>query len=311
VITLVVLLAVGGLGAVDGVGLSVVLEARAAAQRGQDLLLTQQRADGSWAGDPVTTAQVLICLENAPDPAGEARRSAVIVPAVAYLRRTVAATPLAADALAAVLMALARDGVTAHRDLLASGRARLLGCARSLDLPEGRRGLAFAASPDGPPDPWVTCAALDGLLVTSGLEPAWTRAEYAAVTAYLRANVPAVASGPAALAVARVRALLCLGVSPADPDVAGPLASLAQAPPRDPAAAFALAEALSLARADNGPLAGWRERVIEALLDAQQGDGGWSAASGAGSRDGATALALRAIQVAAGRQLADAESALP
>ena len=87
--------------------------------------------------------------------------------------------------------------------------------------------------------------------------------------------------------------------------MAGVLARFAAAPPREPAAAFALAEALSLARADTGPLAGWRERLIEVLLAAQQGDGGWPTASGAGSRDGATALALRAIQVAAGRQLAD------
>ena len=328
---LVALLATAVLDAAEGVGLSVVLEARVAASRGVNLLLTHQRADGSWAGDAVATAQVLICLENAPDPGGDPRRTAAIAPAVAYLRRALAdgcaavgggeATSLPVDALAAALTALARDGVSSHRALLVQGRACLLGCVRPLDLPDGTRALAFAARRDGPPEPWATCAALDGLLVTADLEPAWTRAEYSALTAPLRERLralsvpgatppatPEVASGQAMLTAALVRALLCLGVSPAEPIVAGPLASLAQAPPRDPAAAFALAEALSLARADAGPLAGWRERLLEVLLGAQQGDGGWPAANGAGPRDGAIALALRALQVAAGRQLVEAEA---
>ncbi len=317
---LAAILLAAALGAADRVGLSVVLEARVAAQRGQNLLLTHQRADGSWAGDPVATAQVLICLENAPNPAVDPHRSAATTPALDYLRRTVAdacatapAGPLPVAALSAALTALARDSVSAHRELLTQGRTRLLESARPLTLPDGTRALAFAVRHDGPPQPWLTCAALDGLLVTAGLEPALTRTEHSALTAYLHealgAASAAAPNADAALAVALARALLCLGESPTGPAVAGVLARLAAAPPREPAAAFALAEALSLARSDTGPLAGWRERLIEVLLGAQQGDGGWPA--GAGSRDGATALALRALQVAAGRHLADSEPTAP
>ena len=107
-----------------------------------------------------------------------------------------------------------------------------------------------------------------------------------------------------------------LGLSPAEPLLAGPLAKLAQAPPQDSGAAFALAEALSFFGSATGtpaaaPLAGWRDRVLEGLLGRQQGDGGWPAATADCPRDRSTALALRAIQVAAGRGLADAEPASP
>jgi hypothetical protein len=348
-IWLVALFSAGDLGAADSVGLSVLLEARMAASRGVNLLLTHQRADGSWAGDPVTTAQVLICLENAPDQAGEARRAAIVAQAVEYLRHTVAdacapapgaAGPpdslLSTEALSAALTALARDSVTAHRDLLSRGRARLLASVRPLDLSGGTVGVSVGPAPGGSAEAvWTTCTALDALLVTEGLDPPWNREGYEALTAYLReawqgllrsapaavqAAPPVAAAAPGApepvcSATALVRALLCLGVNPAEPLMASPLARWAQAPSQDPAAVFALAEALSLAGSDTGSpaaaLAGWRDRLLEALLGTQQGDGGWPAAAGAGPRDRSTALALRAIQVAAGRRLAESEPASP
>jgi hypothetical protein len=305
-----------------------VLEARMAASRGVNLLLTHQRADGSWAGEAVTTAQVLICLENAPVLAGDTRGTVAVVQAVNYLRRSVADTcPLAAtgaptatalEALAAAVTALARDNLATHRELLSRGRACLLASVRPLDLAKGRPEGALALGPAGFPEAATTCAALDALLVTEGLDPAWNREGYTALTAYLREalralprSAPAVA--PGALEATLVRALLCLGVNPTESLVADALARLAQTPSTDPALAFASAEALSLARSDTAtpalaPLAGWRDRLLEALLGTQQGDGGWPTTAGTGSRDRSTALALRALQVAAGWRLADSES---
>jgi hypothetical protein len=78
------------------------------------------------------------------------------------------------------------------------------------------------------------------------------------------------------------------------------LEGLARRPPDGPAPAFFAAEALSLAEVG---LAGWRERLVEALLGSQQGDGGWAGLTPEEPRDRSTALALRAVQVALGRHL--------
>jgi hypothetical protein len=340
-LALVALSLAGACGAAaDGIGLSLLLETRVAANRGLNLLLTHQRADGSWAGDAITTAQVLICVANAPGRDDEARRAAAVVPAVAYLRGVVAAAcdpgtgggaePVPTAALAAALTALARDSVSAHRDLLAQGRARLLAAVRPLELPGGAPGLAFGSSADGAPEVWTTCAALDGLLVTEGLEPAWNREGYKAVTAYLQdalrglpsgsSDVAPLAAGDAPTAavqaVGLVRALLSLGMNSNEPPLAEALRAALAAPPKDPAAIAALAEALSLARPGMdksalAPLAGWRVRLVELLLGTQQGDGGWAAPVATVPRDRSTAFALRAIQTAAGRDLAEPVSPAP
>jgi hypothetical protein len=146
------------------------------------------------------------------------------------------------------------------------------------------------------------------LLLSEGLDPAWTREGYVGVAAYLRealestlrsaAGAPAVPA-PVGTVEAVARALLSLGVPPEEP-LASVLEGLARRPPDGPAPAFFAAEALSLAEVG---LAGWRERLVEALLGSQQGDGGWAGLTPEEPRDRATALALRAVQVALGRHL--------
>lgn len=321
--------------AADGVGLSTLLEARAAANRALNLLLARQRADGSWAGDPASTAQVLIGLANAPEREADVRPVSACANAVAYLRQTAAAQIQApagessAAVLAGLLPGLARMGRTTHQDLLAAGRARLLGLALPVTLSGGSPGLGFARSAGGPADPRLSSLAVDALLVSEGLAPAWEADRYGALANYLRealasalaraspGNGSAAEPGPAAVPVERqvevallVRALLCLGASPAERPLADALVRLAVAPPRQASAAFALAEALSLtdgaaAPALSASLRGWPERLVEGLLGTQMGDGGWPAANATESRDLATAWALRTLQVAAGRGLAE------
>lgn len=330
--------------AAPGVGLSTLLEARSAASRATNLLLARQRADGSWAGDPAATAQVLIALANAPGRDSDPRPAAACANAVAYLRQAAEAAlkpagddprGTSADVLASLLPALARAGVTAHRKLLSAGRSRLLGLAVPVDLADGTRALAFAPGPGAAAEVRTTCAAVEALLVTEGLPPEWDAGHYRDFARYLRERLTALVQEAAdplrttaanqgqripaerqAEAAAVARALLCLGATPMEPPLPATLARLTAAPPRDPLALFALAEAWTLAGgADSEAMAAslhaWPDRLIEALLGSQMGDGGWGAPGETQSRDHATAAALRTIQVAAGPLLAETPAVRP
>ncbi len=330
--------------AAPGVGLSTLLEARAAANRATNLLLVRQRADGSWAGDPAATAQVLIALANAPGRDSDPRPAAACANAAAYLRQAAEAAlkpagddprGTSADVLATILPALARAGVTAHQTLLSAGRSRVLGLAVPADLADGTRALAFAPCPGAAAEVRTTCAAVEALLVTEGLPPEWDAGHYRDLARYLRERLTALLQGAAdplrlragdqrqriplerqAEAAALARALLCLGATPTESPLPETLAGLTLAPPRDPIAIFALAEAWTLAGTAvpetlAAPLRAWPDRLIEALLDSQMGDGGWGAPGETQSRDHATAAALRTIQVAAGRHLPETPAVRP
>lgn len=330
--------------AADGVGLSTLLEARSAVTRATNLLLARQRADGSWAGDPAATAQVLIALANAPGRDSDPRPAAACANAAAYLRQAAEAAlkpagddprGASADVLATLLPALARAGVAAHQTLLSAGRSRLLSVAVPVDLADGSRALAFAPGPGAAAEVRTTCAAVEALLVTEGLPPEWDAGHYRDLARYLRERLTALRQGAAdplrtragdqrqpipperqAEAAALARALLCLGAIPTEPPLPEALACLTVAPPRDPIALFALAEAWTLAGTAvpevlTAPLRAWPDRLIEALLDSQMGDGGWGAPRETHSRDHATAAALRTIQVAAGRHLAETPAVRP
>jgi len=321
------------MGAAERPGLSVLLEARAASARGSRLLLTRQRADGSWAGDPLSTAQVLIGFANAPALAGDPQAAAAIDRAAVFLQRGLeeacrgpgeAAGSWPAEGLAAAITALVRRDPAAPPHWLAQGRAALLSRSQPVALADGAQGVAFAPHLGGAPDVSATCAAVDAVLLTDGLAPVWGPQDRAGTTAYLRAALADLlrasadgsasaqpdpssalpfASGPAGVAAVLARALLALGASPELQPLSSVLDRLARSPPISPAAAFAAAEALSLAGTTR---TGWPDRQAEAILGAQQGDGGWAGAFPEDPRDRATALALRALQVALGRYLDEA-----
>lgn len=330
--------------AAAGVGLSTLLEARAAATRGVNLLLTRQRADGSWAGDPAATAQALICLANTPGREADPRVATACARAAEALRTSAAAalspptgSPAdgSAGVLAAILPALARAGFREHQARLTAGRARLLVLAVPVELADGTRAMGFAPSAGFPADVRLSCAVVDTLLLTDGLAADRDPARYRGLKGYLNERLAALLprqavpagerAGDSARAVPAdlqvevallARALFCLGASSAERPLAEALARLAAAPPREPLAAFALAEALTFAEAAPTPalagrLGAWPDRVIEALLGTQMGDGGWPAGRATEPRDLATALALRAIQVAAGRHLAEETATSP
>jgi hypothetical protein len=326
--TVLALLGCGRLGVAEGVSLSVLLETRAASQRGLSLLLTRQRVDGSWAGDPLTTSQVLICLANAPSLVADARAAEAMAHAETYLKSGVLTACLASASgsevwplpgLAAALTALARRDSVAQRDVLAQGRALILSRVQAVVLADQRQGLAFAPSPGLAPEALATCAAVDALLLSEGLDPTWTSTGYAGVAATLHealndllraSTAPAAGTAPgttreipaelAGATSAIARALLALGARPDAPPLATVLDRLARRPPAVPAAAFSAAEALRLAAVATP---GWRERQAEALLGTQQGDGGWAGSGPDEPRDHSTALALRCLQVALGRHL--------
>ncbi len=318
-------------GAAAGPGLSVVLEARAACGRALNLLLQRQRTDGSWAGDPLITAQVVIALANAPSLARDARAAEVILRGAACLRRVTAETaadtaaqadPCPTEALAAAMTALARLDLAGHRETLAHGREVLSARLVKVPLVEGVPGLALASLPGGGADEAATCAAVDALLVTEGLRPVLSREDYAGLAAFLReqlrgltqadagaAATPAGVSGEqAGAAAALARALLSLGARPDEAPLTGVLDGLARSPPGPPAAAFLAAEALALAEY---PDSQWRERYAEALLGTQQADGGWPGPGPDSPREGAAAFAVRCLQVALGRHLAEGPSFVP
>lgn len=286
---------------------SIRLEITGSLARARQFLLRRQHTDGSWDGDLPATAQAYVALANGHSAADAEMVDRACRLAIAYLRRALADAGSLPEGrrprdVAAALTALARDGSQAHADVIHPVRARLLQQAATGADPAGIDGW----------DALEAVAVLDGLYATELLAPGQAATLYPRLLHRFRGWTGPAVSGSAApaapadtlSAAAALRALLYARVPVDDAGVTAAAEQLTALPPRSAAAVWLTAEARQLLTMVEATavlrLIPSRDALAGALLEAQQGDGGWPADAGEPSRAWCTASAIRALQIIRG-----------